>query len=92
MPPAAPAAAAGGADGQQQQQPQRGGFFQGLIRMVIMWYIMRQFQGGGQKGAQPGGQGTGAQLAPLLPRGALVDVHMYSSSNVFSSIKYFKLI
>lgn len=45
MPPAAAApaagAAAGGVAGQQGQQQQRGGFLQGFVRMIMMYYMFK---------------------------------------------------
>lgn len=82
MPPAAaPAAgtpAAGGAEGQPAQQ-RGGGYFQGLIRMVMMYYMFKQFTGSAiNKG--PGAPDAAAmQLNPMLSRGSLVDVHCYIS-------------
>jgi hypothetical protein len=87
MPPApaggGAAVAGGGPPGQQQQQPQRGGFLQGLIRMGIMWYMMRQFSSAPSKTATgPDGQKVSAiTLTPMLPRGTPIDMYMYISEN-----------
>jgi hypothetical protein len=80
MPPAAAAdgAAAGAAGGQGQQQ-QRGGFLQSIIRMLVMWYMMKMFTGG-NKGQQGGAGGKDAKfLTPRLPRGHPLDMHLYIS-------------
>lgn len=76
------AAVAGGAPGQPEQQPQRGGFLQGLIRMGIMWYMMKQFSSSPSKTAPGGGPAAPAvTLTPMLSRGTPVDMYMYISEN-----------
>ena len=76
--PAAPAVPAGGGDGAAPQQPQRGGFVQGLIRMVMMYYMFKQFSGGGKQ-APAGQDGKALSISPLLSRGDPIDVHCYIS-------------
>jgi len=76
------AAVAGGAPGQPEQQPQRGGFLQGLVRMGLMWYMMRQFTSGPSKTAPDGSPAAPAvALTPMLSRGTPVDMYMYISEN-----------
>ncbi|KAL4445724.1 hypothetical protein ABPG77_008923 [Micractinium sp. CCAP 211/92] len=80
MPPAAnPAAAAGAAGGQgQQQQQQRGGFLQGFVRMIMMWYMMKMFMGKGG-GPQPAKDAKFA--TPQFGRSHPLDVHLFLSES-----------
>lgn len=83
MPPAvaapqADADANANAQGQGQQR-RRGGFLQAVIRMALMWYMMKQFSGSRTK---PGdAQQPKSGLAPALSPGALVDVHVFVSEH-----------
>ena len=86
--PAAAAVAAGDGAAAAPAAPQRGGWLAGLVRMGVMWYLMRQFSGSGNKSASPGGGGGGGPdgasptiLSPLFSKGTLVDVHMFISEN-----------
>ena len=71
---------AGDANRGQQQQQRGGGLLQGIIRAVVMWYVMKQFTGGGRQSGAPGGKdGSVVQLRPTLGPESPMDVHVYVS-------------
>jgi hypothetical protein len=76
---AAPPAAAGAPGGAPAAAaPQRGGIVPGLIRMALMWYVMKQFTGSKQAPVAPGGVKV-PPLSPRLARSTPVDVHVFIS-------------
>lgn len=82
MADAAPAAAgAPAAGGQRNQQGGLGAIANRILRMGLMWYVMKQFTGGGKKPAVGPGSPAVAGLTPLLPKGTPMDVHFFISED-----------
>lgn len=51
---------------------------QGLMRMLMMYYMFKMFTGG-NKNAATGPDGKAQMLSPLLPRGHPLDMHLFIS-------------
>ena len=70
--PAAPAPAGG----QQPQQQQRGGFIQGIVRMVVMYQLFKMFTGG-SKPTEKNLDGSVFQIAPRFYKNNPFDIYLY---------------
>ena len=80
--PAAPAPAGAGQPGAAQQPAPRPNPLFGMLRMAVMWYMVRQFMGSGNKQKD---MPRDTLLMPKLLKGTPVDMALYLSDEpVFS--------
>ncbi|KDD74795.1 Cleft lip and palate transmembrane protein 1, partial [Helicosporidium sp. ATCC 50920] len=74
------AVAANGDAAPAQNGRQRGGLLGTIVRMVMMWYMMRMFFGKSSAPKPGDGSAGPASLVPRLGRGTPVDVHVFLST------------